>query len=203
MKIFLIRHGYSVANSKKLVTGDKEDALVSCEIDCVYELSEWLQKKCNVVFDKYYVSDWVRAQQTAKIVFPDAKWTVDFRLGETDAGSVKNLELQEFLKLNPRFYADNSNRYPGGESHAELNERVLGWFNDLLTKKGIENVLVVSHSGPISCILQYVCGIGMEQFPMFLPGNATISCIESINSDDGQTRLRLKTFSASPKLIFK
>lgn len=203
MKIFLIRHGYSIANSKKLVTGDKQDALASCEMDSVYELAEWLQKKCNLVFDRYYVSDWVRAQQTAKIVYPNAKWIEDSRLGETDAGSVKNLELQEFLKLNPKFYTDNSNCYPDGESHIELNERVLCWLNDLLAKKDIENVLVVSHSGPISCILQYACGIGMEAFPMFLPRNATISCIESTNNDSGQLELRLKTFSASPNLIFK
>lgn len=203
MKIFLVRHGYSIANSKKLVTGDKEDELFPGQVDKVRELSLWLQEKLNVSIDEYYVSDWCRAQQTANIIYPDVEWQVDSRIGETDAGSVKNLTLDEFLELKPEFYAENSNRYPDGESHLELNYRVLAWLNELLAKKdNNRDVMVVSHSGPISCILQHVCGVSMDKFPAFLPDNASISCIDVTYSGNGQLSLRLKFFSAGPGVLF-
>jgi broad specificity phosphatase PhoE len=186
-----------------LVTGDKNDPLALSEISRVEELSGWLNKTLNVAIDEYYVSDWCRAQQTANIIYPDAAWKVDPRIGETDAGSAKNLRLDEFLELEPEFYVNNSNHYPDGESHLELNDRVLTWLNEVLGRTDIKNVMVVAHSGPITCILQYVCGVGMEQFPLFLPTNSSISCIESINSESGHSVLRLKFFSASPNLIFK
>lgn len=201
MKIFLIRHGYSVANSKGLVTGDKNDVLESSQIDRVNDLADWLSKNLNIRIDKYYVSDWKRAQQTANIVNPNAEWIIDDRIGETDAGSVKNLTLNEFLKIAPYFYKDHSNRYPDGESHLELNERVLKWLKELIAKTEVENVIVVTHSGPITCLLQHVCGVDMANFPMFLPDNSSISCIEFTKKEHGQFESKLKLFSAGPCLM--
>ncbi|MDD1782479.1 phosphoglycerate mutase family protein [Enterovibrio sp. ZSDZ35] len=202
MRLYLIRHGYSVANNAKLVTGDKTDPLHQIGLSQAAEVSEWIK---NVIpsekVDLFVTSDWRRANQTAQILFPEATWVVDPALGETNAGSVKNLPLSEFIDLNPRFYHSNDNKYPDGESHAQLNVRVIDWLKDLVEGYQGKTVVAVVHSGPISCILQEVCNVDMSHFPAFLPMNCSVSRVDYSLDSYGALNSRLKYFSACPNKV--
>ena len=178
MILYLIRHGRSIANEEKLVTGNTKDTLSQAGIRQVEELKNWLLE-AGIQPDHYITSQWVRAQQTAKILWPDIEWEINPKIGETNAGRVTEWKLSDYLQQYPDFYTSSSNSYPGGESHDELNIRSISWLKQLLNRSGCEDrVMLVAHSGPISCLLQYVTKVSMEKFPAFLPSNASLSIVD-------------------------
>lgn len=199
MIIYLVRHGQSESNVKKLVTGTKNDVLTSKGIDGVKKLAGWL-KHIEFKADRYVVSNWRRAQETADLIFPDVHWEIDQRVGETNAGAVADISLEEFLTAFPRFYHDPSNEYPQGESHLTLNKRTLNWLNDQLNNP-CTSIFAVMHSGPISCLIQHVCNVPMSHFPAFLPQNASLSVLEFKKIDQSWVG-SLKGFSMTPDSIF-
>ena len=178
MILYLIRHGRSIANEEKLVTGNTKDTLSQQGIGQVEELKNWLYKT-EIKADHYITSQWLRAQQTAQILWPDIEWEIDPKIGETNAGRVSEWKLSDFLQQYPDFYTSSSNSYPDGESHDELNIRSISWLKQLLNRCGNDDkVMLVAHSGPISCLLQYVTNVPMEEFPAFLPSNASLSIVD-------------------------
>jgi len=178
MKLFLIRHGRSIANEEKLVTGTTLDELSPEGLRQVADLKIWL-RSVGVVADRYITSQWRRAQQTADILWPSEEWEINSEIGETDAGDVSEWRLKNFLLKYPEFYQSSDACYPGGESHDQLNARSICWLNNLLkSSKRYEDVVLVAHSGPISCLLQCVVKVSMDRFPAFIPANASMSMID-------------------------
>jgi broad specificity phosphatase PhoE len=184
MRLYLIRHGQSEANTDNLVTGTESDKLTADGIRQVEHLKSYLEQ---IKFDhsRYVTSDWRRAAQTAEILWPNADWIVDSRVGETMAGEVAEYPLDYFLKLYPHFYETPANQYPLGESHLNLNSRVLAWLDEQLFN-GVTSIVLVTHSGPIACLIQNALGISMDSFPAVKPSNASLSIIEySLNNPKG------------------
>lgn len=190
MIFYLVRHGRSISNEKKYVTGTIFDKLSDTGVTQVVELEKVLTK-ANFCADYYYVSQWNRAKETASIINPNINWIEDKNIGETDAGDVKEVILKDFLQKYPNFYSDNSNYYPNGESHIDLNNRVTNWFNKVINEVNEEDkIMVVSHSGPISCILQYITSIEMDKFPFFLVENASLTIIEVTNKSISNAKIK-------------
>lgn len=197
MKLFLVRHGYSIANSESLVTGDTLDVLHTDGELQVASLGEWAQDLLADA-DFYVTSDWSRASQTARSLLPNVTWKIDPRVGETNAGDVKNVSLDDFLSEYPDFYSSNANRYPNGESHLDLNERVSEWLDEMVEQYLNKKVVLVAHSGPISCLVQKALDVSMTSFPAFLPCNASVSRIDIKKNGNNTLEYRLKYFSAGP-----
>ncbi len=198
MILYLVRHGQSVANTAGMVTGTQEDKLSEIGVQQARELKEWL-KSSGITANHYVTSSWRRAQQTANIIYPDVKWTIDARVGETNAGEVANWESKKFISAFPTFHDGTYNRYPAGESHDELNTRAVEWL--LETASSVppnEKVVLVGHAGPISCILQYAAGVSMDRFPAFLPPNASLSVVE-IQPSSNEALPRILAFSLCPQ----
>lgn len=200
MRLILIRHGRSIANEQKLVTGTTIDSLSATGIMQAQALRDWL-KEMNISADHFVTSQWKRAQETANILFPDISWKVDNRVGETNAGKVADWPLDKFLSQYPDFYTNHLNKYPQGESHDGLYTRSIQWLEETVIQASESNtVVLVAHSGPISCILQYISSIPMEKFPAFIPMNASISVIEVHNKILYEAKLI--AFSAGPDSLF-
>ncbi|MGQ7939360.1 histidine phosphatase family protein [Paraburkholderia sp. D1E] len=196
MMLYLFRHGKSHANSARLVTGTRTDTLVNEGRRQAEAMQRWLDQ-VQLDADHYFTSTWARAEQTARLMFPQAEWQIDARLGETDAGSVADWPLAEFIGKHPDFYRNNTTPYPDGESHENLNRRVLGWLDDVLARHtSDEKIVVVAHSGPIACLIQQALNISMERFPALLPAHASLSIIEY--SGTSALRATLKAFSLTP-----
>lgn len=176
MRLLLVRHGESLANRQRLVTGDAVVELTEHGCAQMQHAGAMLQK-IGFVAKHHFTSHYRRAQQSAQLLLPGVDFQVDSRLGETDAGNVANLPQDQFLAQWPDFYTDHRNAYPDGESHADLNARVMAWLDQ--TRNQCEGtVLVVAHAGPIVCLLQHALGIPMERFPALLPRNGSISVID-------------------------
>ena len=197
MNLFLIRHGKSLANEQQLVTGGIVDELSTEGIRQVEDLKIWLGN-IGIVADQYITSQWRRAQQTADILWPAEEWEVNSEIGETNAGKVSEWKLSDFLLQEPDFYQSSGNFYPGGESHDQLNDRSIRWLKHLLKHSDTkENVVLVAHSGPISCLLQRVVNISMDDFPAFLPSNASLSIINF--ADNNIDKGSIKNISLCPE----
>lgn len=188
MRLWLVRHGQSVANQRKLVTGTPLDPLAPEGRHQAMALREMLNAAA-LEADLVVCSPWLRAKQTAELASPSSRLVLDERIGETDAGQVADLPLADFIEMSPDFYGDAANTYPGGESHLDLDTRVHAWVNELQSL-GHEEVLAICHSGPICCLMQRALGIPMTNFPALLPAHASLSMIEyGVARPEGQVKL--------------
>lgn len=195
MIIYLIRHGESNANIENLVTGTPNDTLSEEGKSQVGRLAE--QLNCYRPFAEHYVtSQWKRAQQTSMLLWPEANWEIDERVGETNAGEVARWSLQDFQTQYPDFNSDPAIRYPGGESHMELYDRVINWLYDQITRP-VKKLVLVTHSGPISCILQCLCRVDMKAFPVFEPANASLTIVK-MQRQENSYRGKIMSFSMVP-----
>lgn len=196
MNLFLIRHGLSIANTKQLVTGDVYDHLCDQGISELEIAKTWFQD-ITVSFAKSYTSQWLRARETASILFEDQVFKIDERLGESQAGEVANWPLTKFLREMPDFYNDPQRCYPGGESHHQLKERVMAWLQQTYEQYSKDNILAVSHSGPIACLVQQALYIPMKRFPALLPAHGSLTIIKYNNDTSGLPIGKLQVFSAT------
>jgi broad specificity phosphatase PhoE len=194
VKLVLVRHGLSLANQRKVVTGTPEDPL-SPEGIAQVMLARELLSAAGFEPQQCYVSHWRRARESAALVAPDVIFQIDPRIGETHAGDVAEWPLTRFLETHPDFYEDHRRPYPGGESHEQLNARVLAWLEEVLSRDTGKRVLAVSHAGPIACLLQHALGIPMERFPALMARNASLSVIEYSSAVPSG---RVLAFSQSP-----
>ena len=194
MKLILVRHGLSEANQRAVVTGTPEDPLSPAGRVQAQDTGELL---AHAGFDAglCVVSHWKRARESAALIAPGQAFHVDPRLGETDAAEVAEWPLARFLASHPDFYSDHRRPYPGGESHQQLNERVLAWLDEVRIARQGQRVLAVTHAGPIACLLQHALGIPMERFPALLARNASLSVIEY---GQASPQGKVLTFSQSP-----
>ncbi len=193
MKLALVRHGASQANLAGLVTGTPDDVLSPAGIEQARQAAA--QFTSLVRPQACYTSQWRRAQQTANLIFPNLRFAVDPRLGETDAGTVATDSLSDFLQHQPDFYSNHLNSYPGGESHQQLYERVTAWLADVRGQHdGL--VLAVCHAGPIACLMHHALRIPMERFPCLMAQHTSLSFIDYGANEEATPQLQV--FSQLP-----
>lgn len=113
---------------------------------------QWILKNISEEFDRYYVSPYIRAKETAGLLdLPDAKWRIDPRLRERDWGDISSLPRSEFKKLYPQnaFIKETDALYwrpPGGESIMDVRiNRVRSVFDTLHRETPNQKILIVTH----------------------------------------------------------
>ena len=91
---------------------------------------EWLKTNFQQGFDRYYVSEYLRAMETAaRMDLPDAKWFAEVFLRERDWGQMDLMSWSERNdKMADELKRKDLDRYlyapPGGESMADVALRV-------------------------------------------------------------------------------
>ena len=155
------------ANIQKLVTGDRTDALTEEGRQQIRQ-ARVLLDFYSLSFTHYWVSDWIRAKESALIFCPDAHFTVDSRLGETDAGAAADMPLADFTRSHQAFWQNfqPARKYPGGESHQDLYERAVAWLRELecSLSTGV-SVLAVTHAGAyLKLFKNFVASTGIELY---------------------------------------
>lgn len=158
--IYLIRHAEPVQlSSKKSYLGQLNPPLSPNGCNQAAKLSDLLQnRKLNAIF----CSDLTRATQTAAIIaqYHDCKPVCLKELREVNLGVWDGLPMAEVKTKHPDLYAERGKdivyfRPPGGESFADVQERVIPAFeNVLLSTAG--NIAIVAHAGVNRIILSYL-----------------------------------------------
>lgn len=144
--LILVRHGQSEGNVANKASRNRDNSFFTPEfrerhsrkfrltdkgIGQAEAAGAWLRINVNQPFDRFYVSDYIRAKETAAhLHLPNAFWRQEFHLRERDKALMDNLPDDEqktlFEREQKAYMADPFLSYPagGGESIAGLCVRL-------------------------------------------------------------------------------
>ncbi len=190
MKIFIVRHGQTSGNSARKYFGITDIELNEEGIIQSGLISKRLERK-NIY--KIYSSSLKRALKTAEIIARPHKMSVEPKedLMEINFGDWEGLSFQEIQKSYPHEFSKWQNNImnfttPNGESILELKKRVETAFDEILNSATENNVVIVTHGGPIRIILSKILSPNVLEtvFWKIKQDNAAINIIE--NTDNTQ-----------------
>lgn len=155
-KIYLVRHGESVANTEGIYQGQTYNTgLSSLGKKQVKKLAS---KFTQIKIDQIIASPLMRTMATAKAVGKTKYMNilVEPLLIETNHGNWEGKSKDTIVKIWPEIYKNwlnlpKTTKFPGGESFIQTQERVLKWWNLILQTK--KDTLVVTHDNIIRIIL--------------------------------------------------
>ena len=84
-------------------------------------------------------------------------------------------------------------RFLAGETLGSLIDRVLAWFQDLLTDRTWKQILVVAHGGVNRVILGSALGAGLQAFGAFEQDPGCLNILDV--NDTGRLLIRLVNYS--------
>lgn len=178
MRLFLVRHGESENNLKKLFCGWIDSPLT----ETGYKEAETIRPfMSQFKFDKVYSSDLCRAVETAKTVLPDCTPIETPLLRECSVGSLSNTSSTDFFNgsksaietFNRRDYT------PFGGENTEMVQERLNKFLKPLEEQPFENVAVFAHGGIILNMMLKV--IGQHDYSAIRRPNCCIAIFDYIN----------------------
>lgn len=105
----------------------------------------------------------------------------DERLVESECGEWTGQSIEELSKTEVwrQFQVlPSTARFPGGESFAEIQARIVGAIEELRHRHAGQTVAIVSHSDPIKLALAHYIGMHMDMFQRLVIDPASISELE-------------------------
>ncbi len=153
MRLFVIRHGETEYNAKRIFTGWSDVPLTEKGRKDAESISEFLSR---FNFDKVYSSDLRRAYETAKIALPDYEVEKCALVREFSVGSLENQPIDDSAEILAAIHAHDYTPF-GGENIEMMSER-LKKFLSLLENSDYNNVAVFAHGGVLMTTLELVIG---------------------------------------------
>ena len=149
MTIYLIRHGKTEANERRLYCGSTDLSLSNAG---KAELKNLHYEIKNV---RFLTSGMKRTNETLRVLFGNVPFEVDPRFREVDFG-IFEMRSYEDLKDTPPYQAwitgDNeTNIPPQGESGTQMKQRVLAALSEIR-----EDTCVITHGGVIAAIMEHM-----------------------------------------------
>jgi broad specificity phosphatase PhoE len=161
--LLLVRHGETDWNRERRYQGHADTPLNEAGRAQAVALAKLLRPE---QLDAVYTSPLLRASETAGILA--ASFGLEARvldaLREIDVGDWQGMTVDEVRAQYPE-QIDVAWRtgWPNGETHAELDARVLPAVLDLGRRHPDECVLGVTHAGPIRSALAAAAGLSREE----------------------------------------
>ena len=174
--LVLLRHGQSEWNLKNLFTGWKDPGLTERGYDEAKSAGAALKKK-GIKFDRAFVSDLTRAQETLRTALEtlgqsDLEPIVNKALRERDYGDLAGLNKDEArekwgdeqVKIWRRSYDTPP---PGGESLRDTVARALPYYNQAILPCVLrgESVLVAAHGNSLRALVMVLDGLNARTIP--------------------------------------
>ena len=196
MDLFMIRHGESLANFTDTHAGwapvpltEKGEAQAAAARRHVQSLT----------FDRLYVSDVRRAQQTADILFPGVPRTFSTVIREINNTSMRGKTRDEMTALyGERYLAcrkdfDYSPLGIDCESGAHMLARAQEFLDLVAAEENLTRVAAVAHAGFITAMAEVVLGARVGR--QMSCGNASVSIFRYDNN-----RWRLRLWNLTPDM---
>ena len=177
MDVYMIRHGQSTANLDMTHSGWSPVSLTEKGRRQAEETRDIIS---HIQFDKLFVSDVLRAQQTAEIIFPNTPRTFTALTRELDNTTMKGKTKDEMYALYGELYIEcrsNFSYAPLGidcESLEHLAARAAAFFKYLEGFSHLKRVAAVSHAGFIMSMAAHTLGIEKHPRPLMCE-NASVS----------------------------
>ncbi len=188
MKIYLMRHGETDYNKKKLIQGRLDIPLNEYGIRLA-ELTRDGFRREGLHFDLAYCSPLIRARQTADILLEgeDTPIIYDDRICEMNFAEGEGVHLDE-IATNPEYrniyyLFHEPEKYQAtsiGESYEDLFARVQDFLETEIypKEKDYENVLVCCHGGIIRAFLAFLKKLELSEFWNNHQPNCSVNIIE-------------------------
>lgn len=169
MTLFLlIRHGESLANRESFFAGQLDVPLEDKGLAQAQLTARFITDHYRV--DRVYASDLRRAYDTGKAVADllGLPVTGDPRLREINAGHWQGLQFTRILQQYPEDYETWLHDIgfcvcSGGESVAQLGQRIMTALTDLAQKHPAETVVIATHATPIRVMRSLLHPKGLSQ----------------------------------------
>lgn len=147
MKIYLIRHGKTLANEQRLYCGSTDLGLSEAG------KMELCKLKYSLPPVKFITSGMCRTNETLRLLFGDVPFSEERRFREVDFGMFE-MKSYEMLKDDPAYQLwltgnNEENVPPRGESGLQMKKRVLEAFSELQ-----EDTCILTHGGVIAAIME-------------------------------------------------
>lgn len=173
MELYLLRHGASTANERRLVCGAEDFPLSETGVVQAGKVCRHLE--C-IPFTHIYTSSLSRAKDTiASLASSVGQVRVESELVELDTGAFSHLTLdtlwgRDIRYQRPWLHADL--RYPDGECFREMVARITNWYDRESRKWQRDDVvLIVGHEGTLRSILLRLLDRDLSEYPDFPIGN--------------------------------
>ena len=173
MLVYLIRHGQSENNQRKLFSGWSDTPLTDQGREDAQKAGEILG---GIAFDHVFASDLPRAVETARIALPAYTPTFDKRFREVNNGSLANLPHDTYPPNKRRWFSRFGYAKFGGENRKQFTTRVrkaLQWFETL----DADTVAVFTHEGWLRAALDEMIGTYLPRKHV-LCRNCTVAVFE-------------------------
>jgi probable phosphoglycerate mutase len=180
-EIILVRHGETVWNIEGRLQGQLDSSLSELGIAQAKAIANRLQQED---FSAIYSSDLDRAYQTAIQIaaLNGHKVVTDKRLREKHIGVFEGLTITEAQAKYPEVYQAYLRQLvdyaiPGGESLAQIQQRAVNVFDELVQRHAKERLVVVSHGGLLSSFISHILGIPLGVPRRFTLCNASLTVV--------------------------
>ncbi len=180
MELIIVRHGETFENRDGISQGHLNSQLTPKGVEQVKKIAQRLK---DTMIDIAFTSDLDRASDTCKEILKfheDVIPVVTPVLREQAKGIFEGKTKQErsamYKKEGVPFYEWHPE---GGERLTDVWDKVIRLIETIRRDNPDKNVLLVSHGGPISCMLAYLHGKGIESVGDYVPKeNTAISIVD-------------------------
>ncbi len=178
VELWLVRHGQTDWNVQRRYQGHTDIPLNSLGREQASELASEVNGSQIAAI---YSSDLSRALETAAILarHTSANVTPDRRLREISMGDWEGRTLFEVNQELPDgadglAYTEAHSRAPGGESLAEVAERVRAFADEIAERHAGQIVLVVMHGLSLAALRCLAVGLPLAEARYLVPENCSI-----------------------------
>ena len=198
-KIYLVRHGITDWNKRRLTQGHSD---IELNEDGKAQAAAAGQRMSHLRLDAVYSSDLRRALDTARSIAAPHSLPVivepEFR--EIDEGEWEGLHAEEIARRWPEIWSlRHSRQRPGGESPAAVRRRALAAVGRVCAQHPEGTVAIVTHQGTIREVVGEAMGydaVKTATITGLLPGEAVV--IEG-SANEGKIELKLRDQGGGPR----
>lgn len=189
MRIYLVRHGESECNVRRMLYGRTDCALTELGCEQARQVGEKLRGEHIA---RCISSPLIRAAETARLALwnRDVPIELDDGLVEQDMGEWENVPFEGLMEEMPELLGAMLNDWtqvvpPGGEPYASLKERVKRVVDRVMASG--EDTLIVAHNGPLTTALTLLLDMPDSSVKRLWFDQGTWSCVEVMH---GVARLK-------------
>ena len=191
--VLLVRHGQTDSNITGFYMGRSNEDLNDVGYTQARRLSSRL---ASLPIASVYTSPLRRAYATAMIVAKPHKLepVVLDSLVEIELGDWQGLHMEEIKQRWPEIWQHWRNdpsqiSLPNGESLADVTERAIQAFREIVRANQAEYSVIVAHEAIVKVLVAHTLGVSNSIYRQFEIGNASLSVIQVTNNGPRLARL--------------
>lgn len=184
MKIYIVRHGETDYNAKRLMQGQLNTSLNENGRNLAILTGQGLK---GVHFDYCFSSPLDRAKETAELILKESgnntPIELDDRLLEISFGVFEGRSIFEMKEQGRILYEDSLNfkGFENGESVKDVCKRTQDFLNELIKRDDGKTYLVSTHGCAMRAMINHLTGDPNDYWLGHVPYNCSFTIIEVDN----------------------